>query len=55
MRIKSVLDTTLQERLEAQGIEKFLDSLGEEKLKQKKTRMENLICIFSLPIIPLQE
>jgi len=45
MRIKSVLDTTLRERLEAQGIEKFLDSLGEERLKQKKTRMENLLKI----------
>ncbi len=55
MAIKNLLNTTLQERLEAQGIEKFLDSLGKERLKQKKTRMENLICIFSLPIIPLQE
>ena len=36
---------SLREKLDTQGIEKLLDSLGEERLRQKKTRMENLLKI----------
>jgi len=45
MTVENLLNKDLREKLEAQGIEKFLDSLGEERLKQKKTRMENLLKI----------
>ena len=42
MAIKNLLSKDLREELEVHGIEKFLDSLGKERLKQKKTRMENI-------------
>jgi len=42
MKIENLLQPDLQERLQTEGIEKFLDFLGDERLKQKKTRMENL-------------
>ncbi len=29
-------------KLKTRTVERFLDSLGEERLKQKKTRMENV-------------
>lgn len=45
MKIENLLQPDLQERLQTEGIEKFLNSLGEERLKQKKTRMENLLKI----------
>ena len=45
MQITQFLNPHLQKRLNKDGIEKFLDSLGEERLKQKKTRMENLLKI----------
>ncbi|MCD6471794.1 DUF2851 family protein [Candidatus Aerophobetes bacterium] len=45
MVVEDLLSRDLQEKLDIQGIEKFLDSLGEERLKQKKTRMENLLKI----------
>ena len=45
MQIVQFLNPELQKRLNKDGIEKFLDSLGEERLRQKKTRMENLLKI----------
>ena len=45
MQITQFLNPCLQKRLNKDGIEKFLASLGEERLKQKKTRMENLLKI----------
>jgi len=45
MAIENLLNKDLREKFDVQGIEKFLDSLGEERLKQKKTRMENLLKI----------
>lgn len=45
MKIQKLLNPDLQEKLKLEGIEKFLDFLGEEKLKQKKTRMRNLLKI----------
>ena len=42
MAIKNLLSKDLREELEVHGIEKFLDSLGKERLKQKKTRMGNI-------------
>jgi len=45
MEITQFLNPYLQKRLKKDGIEKFLDSLGDERLKQKKTRMENLLKI----------
>jgi len=42
MQTTQFLNPDLQKRLKKDGIEKFLDFLGEERLKQKKTRMENL-------------
>jgi len=45
MQITQFLNPYLQKRLNKDGNEKFLDSLGKERLKQKKTRMENLLKI----------
>jgi len=45
MTVENLLNKDLREKLKAQGIKKFLDSLGEERLEQKKTRMENLLKI----------
>jgi len=45
MKIENLLQPDLQERLQTEGIEKFLDFLGDERLKQKKARMENLLKI----------
>jgi len=45
MQITQFLNPELQKRLNEDGIERFLDSLGNERLKQKKTRMENLLKI----------
>jgi len=45
MQIIQFLNPYLQKRLNEDGIERFLDSLGEERLRQKKTRMENLLKI----------
>ena len=45
MQIVQFLNPELQKRLNEDGIERFLDSLGEERLRQKKTRMENLLKI----------
>jgi len=45
MEITQFLNPYLQKRLKKDGIEKFLDSLGDERLRQKKTRMENLLKI----------
>lgn len=45
MQINQFLNPELQERLNKDGIGRFLDSLGEERLRQKKTRMENLLKI----------
>jgi len=45
MQITQFLNPELQKRLNKDGIEKFLDSLGDERLKQKKARMENLLKI----------
>lgn len=45
MIIESLISKDLREKLDIQGIEKFLDSLGDERLRQKKTRMENLLKI----------
>jgi len=45
MKIENLLQPDLQERLQTEGIEKFLDFLGDERLKQKKARIENLLKI----------
>jgi hypothetical protein len=45
MTIEHLLQPELQERLKAEGIEKFLDFLGDERLRQKKARMANLLKI----------
>lgn len=45
MKIENLLQPDLQKRLQTEGIGKFLDLLGDERLKQKKTRMENLLKI----------
>jgi len=45
MKIENLLQPDLQARLQTEGIEKFLDLLGDERFKQKKTRMENLLKI----------
>jgi len=45
MQTVQFLNPDLQKKLNEDGFEKFLDSLGEERLKQKKVRMENLLKI----------
>ena len=45
MQITQFLNSDLQKKLNEDGIGRFLDSLGEERLRQKKTRMENLLKI----------
>ena len=44
-KVPYLFNPDLQKKLNEDGFEKFLDSLGEERLKQKKTRMENLLKI----------
>jgi len=41
-KVLRLFNPELQKRLNKDGIERFLDSLGEERLRQKKTQMENL-------------
>jgi hypothetical protein len=45
MQIVQFLNPDLQKEFKKDDFEKFLDSLGDERLKQKKTRMENLLKI----------
>jgi|GEM_PF-5189237 len=45
MIVENLPNKGLREKFDVQEIEKFLDSLDEERLKQKKTRMENLLKI----------
>ncbi len=44
-KVPYLFNPDLQKKLNENGIEKFLDSLGDERLKQKKIRMENLLKI----------
>ncbi|MCD6318321.1 DUF2851 family protein [Candidatus Aerophobetes bacterium] len=44
-KVPYLFNSDLQKKLNEDGFEKFLDSLGEERLRQKKTRMENLLKI----------
>jgi len=45
MQIVQFLNPDLQKKLNENGLEKFLNFLGKERLKQKKIRMENLLKI----------
>jgi len=45
MVVERLLGKDLQQELKTEELGKFLDSLGDERLKQKKIRMENLLKI----------
>ncbi len=48
MDVENLLSIGMQEKLRTKGIEKFLDSLGDERLKQKKSRMGSLFLLIDI-------